>query len=432
MAGKQLVAGYADVVVTPDIPCPLVGYGVYLGRTADGVLDDLKVRALYVRDADGSGCMILAHDLIGYTVEHADRVRGLVAASCGLRREAVLLSFTHTHSGPPSMELRGMGKTDDGYLARLERATIDAAARAASDARPASLRWNVEEIEPIGFNRVAGLLEPLDTRLGHLALERADHTVYLANYSCHPVTLGRNAEVSADFPGRFCRAVEARGNRCLFVQGFCGDVDPFRNKVRWGAGTVEDIDYYGAHLASRLVKSDAGAKAVAQPRVSALEERVSLPVQPMDAALVESGAGRLRHAFRTIEADKVERFVKEWRAEALASLPALAAHPALDGIPVQVLALGPVLLAALPGEIFCQLGITLRRQIPGLLPLGYANGNVGYIPTASAFERSEDYACYYAPRFYGVTVFQPGVEAVLVESAGRLATRIGGSGAAQP
>jgi hypothetical protein len=430
MADKQLVAGYADAVVTPEIPCPLVGYGVYLGRMADGVLDDLKVRALYVRDAGGSGCVVLAHDLIGYTIEHADHIRGLVAASCGLKPEALLLSFTHTHSGPPSMELRGMGKVDQGYLARLERATIDAATRAVADARPASMRWNVEEIEPIGFNRVAGLLEPLDTRLGHIAFERQDGTIYLANYSCHPVTLGQNTQVSADFPGRFCRAVEAQGHRCLFVQGFCGDVDPFRNKVRWGAGTVEDINYYGAHLASRLAKSDSGAKTVGEPRVSALEERVSLPVQPMDATLVEQGAAKLRHAFRTIEGDKVERFVKEWQAEALASLPAFTKHPALDDIPVQLLALGPVSLAALPGEVFCQLGITLRRQLPGLFPLGYANGNIGYVPTASAFERSEDYACYYAPRFYGVTVFQPSVEAILVESARGLATRVGRSAAA--
>jgi neutral ceramidase len=423
MATGRLMVGYADTVVTPKVPCPLVGYGVYLGRTANGVLDDLKARATYVRDARGAACVVVAYDLVGFTVEQADRVRGMVAEACGTSRESVLLSFTHTHSGPPSQYLRGMGEVDHPYLALLESATVEAARRAAADARAAQARWNVEEIEPISFNRVAGLLEPLDIRLGHVAFERDDTTVYLASYSCHPVTLGQNTLVSADYPGRLCRAVESQGNRCSFLQGFCGDVDPFRNKVRWGAGTEEDIDYYGAHLASRLMKSDAGAKAAPELVVSAAEDRVSLPVEPMGPETIERGAERLRHAFRTIEKDRVERFVAEWRHEALAALPRFAEHPALDDIPVQVMRLGPVSLAALPGEVFCQLGISLRAQFPGLFPLGYANGNVGYLPTASAFERPEDYACYYAPRFYGVTVFQPGVEAVLVDTARKLAAK---------
>jgi neutral ceramidase len=426
MAPGRLLVGYAEAVITPTLPCALTGYGVYLGRTATGVLDDLKVRAAYLRDAAGEACAIIAYDLVGFTIPQADRVRAEVAAACGVRSASVLLSFTHTHSGPPSMYLRGMGEVDADYLARLERSTVEVARRAVDDTGEARARWNVEEIEPISFNRVAGLMEPTDIRLGHLALEREGGTLYLANYACHPVTLGQNTMISADYPGRFCRSVEREGSRCIFLQGFCGDIDPLRNKVRWGAGTEEDIDYYGAHLASRLRRSDRAAKPIALPLISASEERVSVPVERMDAALVEHAAEQLRRAFRTIDREKVERFVREWRSEALASLPELAKHAALDDIPVQVLSLGPVSLAALPGEVFCQLGLTLRARFPGLLPLGYANGNIGYIPTASAYERQEDYACYYAPRFYGVAAFQPNLEGILAEAAQRLLLRAGG------
>jgi hypothetical protein len=219
--------------------------------------------------------------------------------------------------------------------------------------------------------------------------------------------------------------VEAQGNHCLFLQGFCGDVDPFRNKVRWGAGTERDIDAYGAHLAARLFASDAGAQPIPELLVGAAEERVSVPVEPLDPERVESLVNRMRHAFRTAEPEKVERFVAEWRAEAELALPALRKRPYLDGVPVQVLALGPVSLAALPGEVFCELGLKLRARAPGLYPLGYSNGNIGYIPTASAYERSEDYACTYAPRFYGVAAFEPGIESVIVEAARRVVGRAG-------
>jgi hypothetical protein len=65
---------------------------------------------------------------------------------------------------------------------------------------------------------------------------------------------------------------------------------------------------------------------------------------------------------------------------------------------IQVLQIGPAVLAGLPGEIFVQLGLTLKeawRERPAFV-LGYANGLVGYVPTREA----------YAEGGYEVTVAQ--------------------------
>jgi hypothetical protein len=55
---------------------------------------------------------------------------------------------------------------------------------------------------------------------------------------------------------------------------------------------------------------------------------------------------------------------------------------------------------------------------------GYANGDVGYLPTEEAYLNPDDYACYCAPKFYGLFNFAPAVEKVLIEESSRVLSLI--------
>jgi hypothetical protein len=51
------------------------------------------------------------------------------------------------------------------------------------------------------------------------------------------------------------------------------------------------------------------------------------------------------------------------------------------------------------------------------MPVGYANGNIGYVPLDKDFRDAADYACYCAPMLYQVFPFEPGVERTFLREA---------------
>ena len=60
----------------------------------------------------------------------------------------------------------------------------------------------------------------------------------LVSFACHPVVLGPNYAVSADYPGALLRELKAAGIEALFLLGAHGDADPIVHKRKgWGRGT---------------------------------------------------------------------------------------------------------------------------------------------------------------------------------------------------
>ena len=140
--------GFGERTITPPLGVDLCGYGFYLGRRAESVIDDLKVRAVFL-ESGGRALLLASCDVIGFTVEKADAIRAGIAAAHGLPRESVLLAATHTHCGPATQPLPGLGDVDPAYLKRLEALVAEAAAEAAASPRPAEFSYALEAVEPV-------------------------------------------------------------------------------------------------------------------------------------------------------------------------------------------------------------------------------------------------------------------------------------------
>ena len=113
-----LEAGDGEQVITPPLGTELAGYGFYLARRAERVLDDLRVRCVCV----GHGrtwVFLISCDLIGFAVDAADRHRRRIAERWGVPVGHVLLACTHTHSGPATKTAIGLGEVDPGSVAGL-------------------------------------------------------------------------------------------------------------------------------------------------------------------------------------------------------------------------------------------------------------------------------------------------------------------------
>lgn len=228
-----LRAGFGERLLTPPLGVDLCGYGFYLNRKADGVRDDLKVRVLALEDG-GPPLAIIACDLIGLSVGRADAIRAAVATALRTTPARVLIGCSHTHSGPATQAMPGLGEADPRYLARIKPAVLAAAADAAADLAAAEFTSAFVAAEPIGYNRRRGDFHGIDPWLKVLTFRTGARSTVLFSYACHPVVLGRRTKISADWPGAAVRAIEATGRRTLFLQGFCGDIDPVTQMNGWG------------------------------------------------------------------------------------------------------------------------------------------------------------------------------------------------------
>lgn len=418
----KLRAGYGETIITPPLGLELSGYGFYLDRRAASVHDDLKARVLYLDDG-GTPLVIAGCDLIGFNVEDADRVRKALSAALGVPLERILLGCSHTHTGPATLHLPGLGERDAAYNASVPALVVEAARRAAADVAEASFAYASEAVEPIGYNRRVNTFDGVDPYLRAAYFTRADRKIMLLTYACHAVTLGRSTAVSADWPGALIKEVERRGHKAVFLQGFCGDIDPTTNLNRWGAGTEEDLRLYGQILSDRLFKAERYAKSGPAPGLKAAEKRIAVPLAVPTREGVEEAAALFLKFNSTFPL--ADRFADWWLETARARHDAVFRKPRLENVPVQVLGIGGLRIAALPGEVFTVYGKRLKEAWADIMPVGYAGGDIGYFPPADAYDNPADYGCYCAPMFYNVFPFTRDLEDIFLGAARELFTKLG-------
>ena len=411
---NNLRAGYGEGIITPSLGLDLCGYGFYLDRKAEAVLDDLKVRVLHL--ADGSDVLILiACDLIGLTVEFSDRIRAELSAAHRVPPSRILLACTHTHSGPATQSLPGLGRVDPVYMKTIAKRIIEAAEAAEGNSEPADFIFASEAIEPIGYNRRDNDFRDIDPLLKAAVFKTKRGKIYLLNYACHPVVFGPRKNISADWPGAWIREIEKAGHNAVFFQGFCGDIDPVTQMNRWGQGTPEDLQFYGDFLKRRLDKAEIFAEVQKRPALAAVEKRIQIPLNIWGRREIEREAAAFRKKYAQFPG--AERFAAEWRAGALANSATRRKAPFLENVPIQAMAIGPLKILGLPGEIFCGIGLKLQKTFASLVPVGYADGSIGYIPSRKAYRDRTDYACYCAPMFYQGFPFTPEIEGIILRAS---------------
>src|SRR5688572_13043147 len=157
LRAAELRVGAAAEVITPAAGAPLAGY--YEHRAAAGVHDDLYAKAIVI-ERDGVKVALVVCDLLTLPRNTIDEARRLIAERPGIPADRVMISATHTHTGPivrgPSGEDPLKGDDADQTVAyaralpeRIARAVRDADARLV----PAAASAAVGREERVSFNR---------------------------------------------------------------------------------------------------------------------------------------------------------------------------------------------------------------------------------------------------------------------------------------
>ena len=93
----MLKCGFSRVCITPPMGVPIAGG--YKPKYATHVLDDLFARAIAFSDGE-TRAVIISVDVCYLSNEINDECRTRIANECGIDRDAIMITCTHTHAGP--------------------------------------------------------------------------------------------------------------------------------------------------------------------------------------------------------------------------------------------------------------------------------------------------------------------------------------------
>jgi hypothetical protein len=402
----MLEAGAAREDISPPGPQHLFGYP-HVPRRSTGIHDPLQSAALCLRSAEET-ILFCANDVIFVPRASAIRIRKAVAARTGIAEDGILLSATHTHSGPTTVDyLSGeadptVPPADRGYLELMEERIIRACLGAFSRLEPACVGLAVADGSGIGTNRrdPAGPRDPEVPVLMVRSAASGRSMACMLVYSMHPTVLHENTTlVSADFPGMTRRYLNRLlGSDCvvLYHTGPEGNQSP-RHVTR--GNTFAEAERLGELLGSAVAR--------VIPEVSCLDDLplahrsvlVDLPRRAFPSvAEAEAGLSRAQARYeelrsrgapaqdvRTAECDlfgaqetlTLARASRDGRME--------AAHQSCLPAEVQLLAVGPWRFVCWPGEVFVEYALELKELHPGTYVINLANGELqGYIVTEDA------------------------------------------------
>jgi|GEM_PF-22831 len=430
-------AGIATTSITPPVGVDLTGY---VGRTgpSNRVHDELSATAL-VLDDGATRIAVISVDILGTDLAQDAALRESISDATGIAPENLMVASTHTHSGPAIGVLRQCGEPDDAYVRRMFTQIVSATKEACAnmaDARisyvrgESELAWNRREwVISAGVQQSPASGVVTDPEIGGLLIEiEGQKPVMLFNYACHGVVMGGdNLEISADWIGAARDALESSGKigTAIFLQGCCGNINP-----RW-RGSFDEVRHAGESVANPLLADLPNAKPLEDPTIRVAWARVDLPYMPLPSEeSLEQEISFQRGEIEKFQAQgntvhlQVAKAMAGWAESSLAMLND-GGGPESVAVGLQVIRIGDVVLVTHPGEAFCEFGLAFRKMTThAVLPVAYANGNIGYIPTAEAYKEG-GYEVDNAIRFYGEKMIGPESEGIILDAVRGLLAEVG-------
>ena len=420
--------GIGRQIITPTEPLWMSGYASR-NKPCDTKHHDLWVKAIALEDPKGNKAVLLTSDLCGIPRSLSEEVCREVMKQSGLKREQIILSCSHTHSGPVVLDnLNDMYEMPadqqakiQAYTERLKKQMIEIMVIAVKTLKPAKVslgegtaRFAVNRREAtkkgiINGNNPQG---PVDHSVPVLKVtdEKGKVQAILFGYACHNTTMAFY-EWCGDYAGFAQIELEKKypDATALFWTGCGADANPLPR------GKIELCEKYGKELAIAVSE--------------VVEGKTQSLTSPLTAKYAE-----IALAFDQIpekeawKADlKSTSFAQRKRAEK--NLMLLAQNKPIpkrySQYPIQVWRFGDQLTwVALGGEVVIDYNLRLKKELSAkgfTWIAGYANDVMAYIPSERVLKEG-GYEADSSQIYYGMpTKWAPGLEEAIVQKALELA-----------
>jgi len=426
---QQLWLGTAKADITPERRVPLAGFSTRSGFGGfEGVSHRLYARIFWFRHTDPDGgetdALLVSADLIWWGEERVPQLKRQIHERWGINPDAILLHGTHTHSGPQTSDRFSdyLGVCDLAYIEQLEAVLLEGIAQAAGSLEPVTAAIGSASCG-VSVNRRmmadgaaayrANPAGPIDRELRVVRFLDGDGRVkgVLVHFACHPVITQEN-RVSSEFCGVAMERIEAAvggGAVSAYLQGFCGDINPVGLDgeliLEGYEAEVLRIGQELADVALRVLTSEtsgtsgtSGMTQLAPCAVTVAAVTIAAPVQAVPS-------------IEELQAQTGEPWVTgDWSRKLLASPERLQAAMPLRLVCVTIAE--HLRLLAANAEVVAEYALYLKSLADGnhVLPLGYTNGMIGYIPTAAQIAEGGYESFWSTPYFLLPSPFDPAVE----------------------
>jgi len=404
---KELVAGAASTDISPEDSQFLFGYP-HVERYSTGVHDPLLSSALYLFDGE-TPAMFIANDIIFFSKASVRRIRERIERATAIPPSNVMISATHTHSGPVTVDYVSndadpvVPRADPNYVSFLEDRLVASAKAAFNSAQPAGVGFAVADSTGIGTNR-RDPSGPADHRVPVLLVRTDDGASIIALMlvcSMHPTVLHEDSTlVSADFPGMARRFLQENvlGAGCpvLHHTGPCGNQSP-RHVTR--SNTFQEADRLGRILGQAVARVLPDIRCTSDVSLRCAQDFLDLPkkvfptVREAEANL-EKAQSKLEQLRQTNAPHREARTAEcDWfGAEETLTLAKAAvdgrlekAYAACLPAEIQIIKVGPWHYVGWPAEVFVEYGLAVKARKENTCVISLANGELqGYIVTPQA------------------------------------------------
>ncbi len=405
---NEMRVGIATINITPPVGIPLLGY--HRSSPSTGVLDSLMASAL-VFELNNDKVVLLSVELLGMTVEHTNRLRQRIADTIDIPPQQVMITFTHTHSGPDTVDGHPL---QTAYRSELGDKLVQIAVEASEALHLCEISWGVTTAE-IGENRrkikADGQAEigrnwdgTIDNRVGILKIidsDSGDNIAVVVICTAHANILkGDNLRISGDYPGR-TREMLSRMVGCpvMVLMGSAGDINP-RTRMWRDDNPMFNLDMIAQTISDAVLNALPDTKSQLDWRFMISSDTIDVPMMDLPTL---SDAQSL-----------AETVAQEWGIDTKGWLETVSAY--IQGgnkqlslpVEVQVLVIGDGIIAGIPMEPFSQLALDLNKRFNPysqshgsyVFLNGYTNGLLGYLPTADQYQYG-GYEVDWMPVVYG-------------------------------
>lgn len=398
---EEFIVGFGKVDITPPLSIPYLGFCPKRHDFFKGVHDAIYSRALYLSSGNEEAIIIATNtigfssSLLGEKRNFIKEIKEKVEEKTGVPHSNIMLTSSHVHSTPDTLNFRPLAKASCAkeWLEHFQKQIALSAEMAFSEKLKASLRVVNGEVD-VSKNRRGEKF--LDREVIVLIFEAENkEKIFLVNFACHPVIVQSQNLISADYVGVVENTIEKvlRNTRgCLFTQGACGDINPICDDTR----DFNDVYLTGISIAGEIMKVYGETLLKrdypTEPVVLKVKSReVSFPSRPLPPwteieKLVEERREleiKVKHV--ASENEKNEILKKICIIEDILTRVEEGSGPFIGEL--QAMRVGNCILFGIPGEPFCELGMKIKAASKPFrgIPIGYANGYLGYIAPPSSW-----------------------------------------------
>lgn len=409
----EFKAGAARSVITPAIGTSI--NGGFQDRTVQNIHDETYARAIVLDDGE-QRIAIVVSDLCMIYRETLDLAKERASRFTGIPVGNMLMSATHTHTAGTACAVF-QSDPDTGYLTFLTERIADAVIRANENRVAARIGWGKGTESGVIFNRRWKLkpgrtaknpfggddlvkmnpgaenedkLEPagpVDPEVPVISIisRKGEPIAILANYSLHYVGGLGPGEISADYYGvfndRMADLLGTKNQRLPFVSlmsnGTSGDINniDFSGAIGQAPGYYTQMNYVANILAAEVHKVIQNIEYEDWVPLAARQEDLILGVRLPSAEEIVRAESILKNA----ASPQLQKIEEIYARETLL----LQKYPDSLAIPLQVLKIGNLAIAAIPCEVFAETGLELKASSPlqPMFTISLANGYYGYLPT---------------------------------------------------